>query len=169
MIWSWSRMIVKVHLCGEPSAINIVRELLNPIGEHVEVNEYKRKTSLSVASHALGSLDNVQDGDCIVCFSRRAIFNVTKQLEKIGIKPAVIYGDLPPGTKLSQASKFNDPNNSTNVLVATDAVGMGLNLNIRRMIFNSVIKPPNGELIPNYAALQIAGRAGRYGSVYEEG
>lgn len=73
-----------------------------------------------------------QDGDCIVCFSRRAIFSVTKQLEKIGVKPAVIYGDLPPGTKLSQAGKFNDPNDATNVLVATDAIGMGLNLNIRR-------------------------------------
>ncbi len=41
---------------------------------------------------------------------------------------AVIYGALPPGTKLAQAQKFNDPNNSCNVLVATDAIGMGLNL-----------------------------------------
>lgn len=52
--------MLKVHLCGEASAINIVRELLNPIGEHVEVHEYKRKTSLSLAPHALGTLDNVQ-------------------------------------------------------------------------------------------------------------
>uniref|UniRef100_A0A0M3I858 ATP-dependent RNA helicase SUV3 homolog, mitochondrial n=1 Tax=Ascaris lumbricoides TaxID=6252 RepID=A0A0M3I858_ASCLU len=172
--WAWTRTLLgvaadEVHLCGEASAINIVRELLNPIGEHVEVHEYKRKTSLSLAPHALGTFDNVQDGDCIVCFSRRAIFSVTKQLEKIGVKPAVIYGDLPPGTKLSQAGKFNDPNDATNVLVATDAIGMGLNLNIRRIIFYSLIRPPNGELIPNYAALQIAGRAGRFGTVYEEG
>uniref|UniRef100_A0A915BX29 ATP-dependent RNA helicase SUV3 homolog, mitochondrial n=3 Tax=Parascaris univalens TaxID=6257 RepID=A0A915BX29_PARUN len=172
--WAWTRALLgvaadEVHLCGEASAVNIVRELLNPIGEHVEVREYKRKTSLSLAAHALATLDNVQDGDCIVCFSRRAIFSVTKQLEKIGVKPAVIYGDLPPGTKLSQAGKFNDPNDATNVLVATDAIGMGLNLNIRRIIFYSLIRPPNGELIPNYAALQIAGRAGRFGTVYEEG
>ncbi|KHN85947.1 ATP-dependent RNA helicase SUV3 -like protein, mitochondrial [Toxocara canis] len=172
--WAWTRALLgaaadEVHLCGEQSAVSVVRELLNPIGEHVEVHEYKRKTSLSLSPHALQTLDNVQDGDCIVCFSRRAIFSVTKQLEKIGVRPAVIYGDLPPGTKLSQAAKFNDPKDATNVLVATDAIGMGLNLNIRRMIFYSLMRPPNGELIPNYAALQIAGRAGRYGTTYEEG
>jgi len=40
----------------------------------------------------------------------------------------VIYGGLPPNTKLAQAQKFNDPKNSCSVLVATDAIGMGLNL-----------------------------------------
>ena len=32
------------------------------------------------------------------------------------------------GTKYAQAEKFNDPDNSCNILVATDAIGMGLNL-----------------------------------------
>lgn len=45
-----------------------------------------------------------------------------------GNEVAVIYGGLPPGTKLAQAAKFNDPNNSCKVMVATDAIGMGLNL-----------------------------------------
>lgn len=45
-----------------------------------------------------------------------------------GKEVAVIYGGLPPGTKLAQAAKFNDPNNSCKVMVATDAIGMGLNL-----------------------------------------
>ena len=48
---------------------------------------------------------------------------------------AVIYGSLPPNAKLAMAKKFNDPEDPCKVLVATDAVGMGLNLNIRRMIF----------------------------------
>ncbi|KIH43536.1 hypothetical protein ANCDUO_26456 [Ancylostoma duodenale] len=37
---------------------------------------------------------------------------------------------------------------------------MGLNLNIRRIIFSGCTR--QGELLPNYSALQIAGRAGRY-------
>lgn len=45
-----------------------------------------------------------------------------------GKEVAVIYGGLPPGTKLAQAAKFNDPQNSCKVMVATDAIGMGLNL-----------------------------------------
>jgi len=42
---------------------------------------------------------------------------------------------------MSQAENFNDPNHPCNVLVATDAIGMGLNLNIQRVIFHSMTKP----------------------------
>lgn len=45
-----------------------------------------------------------------------------------GKEVAVIYGSLPPNTKLAQAAKFNDPNNTCKIMVATDAIGMGLNL-----------------------------------------
>ncbi|KAK6732087.1 hypothetical protein RB195_016453 [Necator americanus] len=170
--WAWTRALLgvaadEVHLCGESAAIEIVKKLLDPIGEHVEVRYYERKTPLTIANQGLGSLDHVQSGDCIVCFSRKAIYNVTKSLEKLGVKPAVIYGDLPPGTKLAQAAKFNDPNDPCNVLVATDAIGMGLNLNIRRIIFSGCTR--QGELLPNYSALQIAGRAGRFGTTYSDG
>uniref|UniRef100_A0A1I7YB81 ATP-dependent RNA helicase SUV3 homolog, mitochondrial n=1 Tax=Steinernema glaseri TaxID=37863 RepID=A0A1I7YB81_9BILA len=172
--WAWTRALLgvvadEVHLCGEKAAIPIVQELLDPIGEHVDVFEYERKSSLTINTFGLGGFDNIQDGDCIVCFSRAAIFDTTKKLEKRGVKPAVIYGDLPPGTKLAQAAKFNDPDDPTTVLVATDAIGMGLNLNIQRVIFHSVNRPPNNELIPNYSALQIAGRAGRYGTTFDDG
>ncbi|MEQ2199883.1 hypothetical protein XENOCAPTIV_015574, partial [Xenoophorus captivus] len=72
-----------------------------------------------------------------------------------------------PCTKLSQAKKFNDPGDSCKILVATDAIGMGLNL-IKRIIFNSLVKPnvnekgeKQMETISTSQALQIAGRAGR--------
>jgi len=97
-------------------------------GENVEVRRYKRLTELSVQNEALISLNNVRPGDCIVCFSKADIFTVSRALENRKIEIAVIYGGLPPGTKLAQAAKFNDPNNSCKVLVATNAIGMGLNL-----------------------------------------
>ncbi|KAJ1360360.1 hypothetical protein KIN20_019313 [Parelaphostrongylus tenuis] len=170
--WAWTRALLgvaadEVHLCGELAAVDIVKKLVEPIGEHVEVRYYERKSSLTIANQGLGSLDNVQPGDCIVCFSRKTIYSITRSLEKLGIKPAVIYGDLPPGTKLAQASKFNDPNDPCNVLVATDAIGMGLNLNIRRIILASCTR--QGELLPNYSALQICGRAGRFGTSFCDG
>uniref|UniRef100_A0A0K0DD30 ATP-dependent RNA helicase SUV3 homolog, mitochondrial n=1 Tax=Angiostrongylus cantonensis TaxID=6313 RepID=A0A0K0DD30_ANGCA len=170
--WAWTRALLgvaadEVHLCGELAAVDIVKKLVEPIGEHVEVRYYERKSALTIANQGLGSLDNVQPGDCIVCFSRKTIYSITRSLEKLGIKPAVIYGDLPPGTKLAQASKFNDPNDPCNVLVATDAIGMGLNLNIRRIILSSCTR--QGELLPNYSALQIIGRAGRFGTSFSDG
>ncbi|GMR31563.1 hypothetical protein PMAYCL1PPCAC_01758, partial [Pristionchus mayeri] len=132
-----------------------------------QVTKYERKSPLDVADRGLGSLAEVQPADCIVCFSKKTIFGISQKLEMMGIKPAVIYGDLPPGTKMAQADKFNDPNDPCNVLVATDAIGMGLNLNIRRVIFAAVTR--QGKLLPSYAAKQIAGRAGRYGTAHEGG
>jgi ATP-dependent RNA helicase SUPV3L1/SUV3 len=67
-----------------------------------------------------------------VCFSRNDLLSIAKQLEKRHVMFAIIYGALPPETKLNQAAKFNDPNDPVNVLIATDAVGMGLNLSIKR-------------------------------------
>lgn len=44
------------------------------------------------------SLKEVTAGDCIVCFSKRTIYKVCIELEKLGHNVAVIYGSLPPGT-----------------------------------------------------------------------
>ena len=61
-------------------------------------------------------------------------------------------------------------------MVATDAVGMGLNLNVRRIVFYSIHKvqltaegDKEVDLISVSQALQIAGRAGRYGTAWETG
>lgn len=179
--WAWTRALLglaadEIHLCGEHAAIPIIQSICLTTGEAVEIKEYKRLTSLEVETSALCSLQNVLPGDCIVCFSRSEIFTVTNAIEKMGNKVAVIYGSLPPGTKLSQAARFNDPADPCNILVATNAIGMGLNLHIRRIIFYSLSQPTineKGEMevdtISVSHALQIAGRAGRYGTQWENG
>lgn len=51
---------------------------------------------------------------------------------------SLIYGGLPPAQKTSQAQLFN--NGTHGILLASDAVGMGLNLNIKRVIFATASK-----------------------------
>ncbi|KAJ8928236.1 hypothetical protein NQ314_019186 [Rhamnusium bicolor] len=179
--WAWTRALLgliaeEIHLCGEAGAIDLVRQLCLTTGEDLEVRNYKRLTPLKIEDSAIGSLDNIMPGDCIVCFSKNDIYSVSRGIEATGKEVAVIYGGLPPGTKLAQAAKFNDPDNSCKILVATDAIGMGLNLSIRRIIFYSLIKPMMNEkgekemdTISVSSALQIAGRAGRYGTQWEQG
>lgn len=179
--WAWTRALLglmaeEIHVCGEPGAADLLRRICETTGEEVEIRNYKRLTPLTVEKKALTSLRNIQPGDCIVCFSKNDIYTISKNIEALGKEVAVIYGTLPPGTKLAQAAKFNDPNNSCKVMVATDAIGMGLNLSIRRIIFYSLIKTSMNEkgeremdLISVSSALQIAGRAGRYGTQWEEG
>jgi hypothetical protein len=52
----------------------------------------------------------------------------------------IVYGALPPETRKHQAQLFNDPGSGYSVLVASDAVGLGLNFNIRRVIFSTLSK-----------------------------
>ncbi|CAH2322026.1 ATP-dependent RNA helicase SUPV3L1, mitochondrial [Pelobates cultripes] len=179
--WAWTRALLglcadEIHVCGEAAAINLVTELMFTTGEEVEVHTYDRLTPLKVLDHAVESLENLRPGDCIVCFNKNDIYSVSRKIEIQGLECAVIYGSLPPGTKLAQAKKFNDPDDPCKILVATDAIGMGLNLSIKRIIFNSLVKPNVNEkgereidTISTSQALQIAGRAGRFSSMFKDG
>ncbi|KAI8485589.1 ATP-dependent RNA helicase supv3l1, mitochondrial [Branchiostoma belcheri] len=179
--WAWTRALLglcaeEIHLCGEPAAIDLVTEMMLSTGEEVEVRRYKRLTGLTYLKEPLGSLNNLRPGDAIVCFSKADIFQLSRQIEAMEKECAVIYGSLPPGTKLAQARKFNDPKDPCKILVATDAIGMGINLSIKRVIFNSLIKPTLNEKgekemdnLSTSQALQIAGRAGRFGTHFQDG
>ena len=179
--WAWTRAFLGVcaqelHVCGEGTGIKLIKELAMEIGDEVEVRHYKRLTPLTVLDYAVDNFDNIKAGDCIVCFNKNDIYHCSRQLDGRGIEAAVIYGTLPSATKLAQAEKFNDPESPCSVMVATDAIGMGLNLNIKRIVFYSMMKPvvdEKGEkemnVLPVSLALQIAGRAGRYGTQYADG
>ncbi|XP_075477018.1 DExH-box ATP-dependent RNA helicase DExH16, mitochondrial isoform X2 [Primulina tabacum] len=98
--------------------------------------------------------------------------NVMRQIES-GRKHlcSVVYGSLPPETRTRQATMFNDENSDFDILVASDAIGMGLNLNISRIIFSTLRKfdgVENRELTVSEIK-QIAGRAGRYRSKFPVG
>ena len=57
--WAWTRALLgicanEVHLCGEASAIDYVRELVESIGDQFETKSYKRLTSLKVQRKGVG-------------------------------------------------------------------------------------------------------------------
>ncbi|RZC47441.1 hypothetical protein C5167_040390 [Papaver somniferum] len=176
--YAWTRALLgvmadEVHLCGDPSVLKIVRKVCAETGDELVENHYERFKPLVVEGKTLlGDLRNVKSGDCVVAFSRREIFEVKMAIEKFTKhRCCVIYGALPPETRRQQATLFNDQDNEYDVLVASDAVGMGLNLNIRRVVFNSLSKYNGDKVVPVPATQvkQIAGRAGRRGSRYPDG
>jgi ATP-dependent RNA helicase SUPV3L1/SUV3 len=120
----------EIHLCGEETAVPLIRELLKETGDEIIVNRYERLTPLEVEQDSLdGDLSRVQKGDCIVAFSRSAIFALKRQVEmQTGMRCAVVYGKLPPEIRSEQAALFNDPDSGYDVLIGSDAIGMGLNL-----------------------------------------
>jgi len=181
---SWTKALMglrckEIHVCGGFEAVDIVKKIAGTCGDDFELNRYERFTDLKVSRKSLarhdekaGAYKNVQQGDCIVAFSRNDIFAIKREIESMTkYKCCVVYGKLPPETRADQARRFNDPDSGYDILVASDAIGMGLNLNIKRIIFNSIFKF-NGEKIVrlNHSEIkQIGGRAGRRNSPYPNG
>ncbi|KAF2873397.1 P-loop containing nucleoside triphosphate hydrolase protein [Massariosphaeria phaeospora] len=174
--WAWTQAFFglqakELHLCGEERTVPLMRELCALVGDKVEVHEYERLTPLKVAARSLdGKLDRLEKGDCIVSFSVIGIHALRREIEKkSGKKCAIVYGSLPPETRAQQARLFNDPDNEYDYLVASDAVGMGLNLSIKRVIFESTWKNNGQSFVPLQIPeiKQIAGRAGRYKSAHQ--
>jgi ATP-dependent RNA helicase SUPV3L1/SUV3 len=177
--WAWTRVLLginadEVHVCGEERALKLIKQLCEETGDELEVKTYKRLTPLKITakSSIMGTYRNIKQGDCVVAFSRKEVFKIKHEIESLTrFKVAVVYGSLPPKVRLEQSRLFNSENSKYDVLVATDAIGMGLNLNIRRLIFHSMEKfdgTIRRELEP-WEIRQIAGRAGRYGSLYPNG
>ena len=85
-----------------------------------------------------------------------------------GLSVATVYGNLSPEVRRAQAERFRE--GQADIVVGTDALAMGLNMPIARIVMTTTVKY-NGveeEEISAALAKQIAGRAGRYG-VHEEG
>lgn len=120
----------EIHLCGEEASVPLVRKMLEDTGDEVIVHQYDRLSPLIVAPKSLdGDFKKIQKGDCVVAFSRNRLFDLKTQIEKeTGMRCAIIYGRLPPEVRAEQAELFNTPGNGYDVLVGSDAIGMGLNL-----------------------------------------
>ncbi|KAI9229539.1 MAG: P-loop containing nucleoside triphosphate hydrolase protein [Piptocephalis tieghemiana] len=175
---SWTHALLSVkakelHLCGEPAAVPIIQKLAAMMDETVEVNHYDRLSPLSISDSSLnGDLKKLRKGDCVVVFSRKGIFSMKKRIESLTkLKCAVIYGALPSEIRVEQAELFNQEKGGYDVMIASDAVGMGLNLNIGRIIFESLTKW-NGTVegwVASNQVRQIAGRAGRFNTKFKDG
>jgi ATP-dependent RNA helicase SUPV3L1/SUV3 len=119
----------ELYLCGEEAAVPLIEQLCKDTGDDLVIHRHERLTPLVVADEALGNFSKIEKGDCIVTFSRADIFFLKRKVEELtGMRCAVAYGYLPPEVRSEQAALFNDPQSGYDVIIGSDAVGMGLNL-----------------------------------------
>ena len=163
----------ELHLCGDPAMVPLVQKVIEEVGDELTVHRYTRLQPLKVLDKPLRSIKNVRSGDCLVAFSRKAVHQLKRDVEKeAALRACVIYGSLPPEARARQAELFNDrASTGYDVLIASDAIGMGLNLSIKRVVFTTVRKFDGEQmrLLEPPEVKQIAGRAGRYGQGFGEG
>lgn len=169
--WAWTQAILGVaadivHVCMAPEAENIVKELIVECGDSYEVVYHERWTPLIFEKEKFEFPNDVRKGDALVVFSRRSVLQAASALEDMGHKVSVIYGALPYEARRAETQKFAE--GRSEVVVATDAIGMGMNLPVKRIVFLETQKfdGRTSRSLNANEIKQIAGRAGRRG--YEE-
>lgn len=170
---SWTKAILgiragEIHICMSPAAEQAVIHLIELCGDDYEIERYERKTALVCEDEPFVFPDDVRKGDALIVFSKKSVLDVAGRLEEQKINASVIYGSLPPEIRRRQMHLFNS--GRTKVVVATDAIGMGLNLPVRRIVFLQAEKYDGVSRRPLFVSeiKQIAGRAGRFG-IYNSG
>ncbi|MBQ5316446.1 MAG: helicase [Oscillospiraceae bacterium] len=165
---AWTRAVLgacaeTVYLCAAPHAENILIQLINECGDTYEIHRTERRTPLEFDDSFNLFPDDVREGDALIVFTRRDVHAVAAELQRDGVRCSIIYGALPYDVRHEEARKFNT--GETDVVVATDAIGMGLNMPIRRIVFveDSKFDGRNRRELRPDEIQQIAGRAGRYG------
>ncbi|MCM5682215.1 helicase [Schlegelella sp. S2-27] len=170
--WAWTQAIVGVPACElivicSAYAVDAIQRLLEVCGETAEVRHFERKQHVQLLKTPV-PLASLKKGDAVVAFSRRDVLMLRDRIAENGHPVSVIYGALPPEVRRGEAERF--ASGESHVLVATDAIGMGLNLPIRRVLFSTVNKFDGvaDRDLTESEVHQIAGRAGRFG-LHEEG
>lgn len=108
------------------------------------------------------SLGNLPARSAVVAFSVPEVYALAERIRQRRGGAAVVLGALSPRARNAQVALYEA--GEVDYLVATDAIGMGLNLGIRHVAFASVRKFDGRDERPLSAAElgQVAGRAGRY-------
>lgn len=157
----------QVFAVGSTEALEMTTQLFKYLKEDYSISELERKTPLFLLKDPVTIYD-VQKQDIVVAFTRKDVLNIAAQLRKRGLSVSVIYGSLSPEVRRKQSELFL--NGTHDVVVATDAIGMGLNLPAKRVIFSTTSKFDGKEkrklLVGEIK--QISGRAGRFG-LFEKG
>ncbi|WP_101068555.1 helicase-related protein [Roseovarius salinarum] len=172
--------IDEIQLCADPERGHVFTDrLLRMRGQHetqflgahtmrgtigalvpgVEFVGRERMSRLSFAGRR--KISKMPSRSAIVGFSVESVYATAELLRRQKGGAAVVMGALSPRTRNAQVALYQ--NGDVDHLVATDAIGMGLNLDIDHVAFSSLTKFDGRRmrpLAPNELA-QIAGRAGR--------
>ena len=178
---AWTAALVgvpakQVFICGSNAVTKLCIQVIEHLNETTEITELQRRTPLILEDDSLCGTRyskpklkaKLQKGDAIIAFSRKDVLTFSARFRHWGFTVACIYGALSPEVRRHESARFC--NGEADILVATDAIGMGLNLPIRRVIFANIFKFDGvaSRLLNATEVRQIAGRAGRFG-IYDNG
>jgi len=165
--WAWTRALMEaqspeLHVIAPTTTEGLIDQLAQAATIPLEVIRHERLAPISIAEEAW-SLEKLPEHTILVAFSRQLVLHLKTILEQSKRRVSVVYGNLPPEVRRKQADRF--ANGETEICIATDAVGMGLNLPADYVCFYEIEKFDGKQkrLLTTAEVQQIGGRAGRFG------
>ena len=141
---------------GSQVMAKIIKELV----ENVDFEKKERYSKLSYSG--IKKISRLDRKVAIIAFSIEEVYAIAELVRRQKGGAAVIMGSLSPKTRNSQVGLYQS--GDVDYLIATDAIGMGLNMDINEIYFSS-LKKFDGKKTRRLNLIemsQIAGRAGRY-------
>lgn len=164
---AWLKAILEtnadeIHIISSVESADLLKRILTKTHKRYEEFSYKRMIPLEISNQSY-SYKNPLDKTIIVTFSRIDALVQKALFEKRGYNVSVLYGNLPLEAKKEQIEKFVTGEHT--ICVATDVIGMGLNLPCDHVCFHKIEKYDGTDVrkLNPTEVKQIGGRAGRFG------
>ena len=139
---------------------NTIKNIIAKLDEDIEFLHKDRLSKLTYSGHK--KISRIERKSAIIAFSAEEVYAIAELIRRQKGGSAIVMGSLSPKTRNAQVSLYQS--GDVDYLVATDAIGMGINMDLNNVYFSNLKKFDGKNLrrLKISEIGQIAGRAGRY-------
>ena len=139
---------------------NTIKNIISKLDADVEFINRERLSKLTYTGHK--KISRINRKTAIIAFSAEEVYAIAELIRRQKGGAAIVMGSLSPKTRNAQVELYQS--GDVDFLVATDAIGMGINMDLDHVFFSNLKKFDGKKLRKlNLSEIgQIAGRAGRY-------
>ena len=139
---------------------NTMKVILNKLEDDIEYINKPRLSKLLFTGHK--KISRIERKSAVIAFSAEEVYAIAELIRRQKGGAAIVMGSLSPKTRNSQVELYQS--GDVDYLVATDAIGMGINMDLENVYFSNIKKFDGKKLRRlNLSEIgQISGRAGRY-------
>ena len=137
-----------------------MKKIISNLNADIEFINKKRLSKLTYVGHK--KISRIDRKSAIIAFSTEEVYAIAELIRRQKGGAAIVMGSLSPKTRNAQVALFQS--GDVDFLVATDAIGMGINMDLDHVFFSNLKKFDGKKLrrLNSSEIGQIAGRAGRY-------
>ncbi len=139
---------------------NTIKSIIQKLDDDIEFINKQRLSKLSFGGHK--KISRIDRKSAVIAFSTEEVYAIAELIRRQKGGAAIVMGSLSPKTRNAQVNLYQS--GDVDYLVATDAIGMGINMDLNNVYFSN-IKKFDGKKIRRLKISeigQISGRAGRY-------